>query len=74
MTADEFRAWRDRLKMSLSEAAYVLARGRSTICAYQAGTLAVPESVERLCGLLEADKRFLARLRRNFLRTHPRAK
>ena len=55
MTAGEFRAWRGRFRLTLDQAAYVLARGRSMVYAYESGAAEIPESVARLADCLAAN-------------------
>lgn len=55
MTADEFRAARDRLGWSIHRTARELGRHPSMICRYQAGEIAIPVIVKTLINMkLEA--------------------
>ncbi len=55
MTAGELRAWRGRFRLTQDQAAWVLARSRSMIYAYEAGTAEIPETVARLADCLAAN-------------------
>jgi predicted transcriptional regulator len=52
MTADEFRATRTRLGMSLTDMSEALGVSRSTVARYQSGDLAIPARVVKHLRLL----------------------
>ena len=56
MTADEFRAWRDRLGLSLVQAGAALGVTSRAVQFYQSGERPVPLTVEKLCMMLERAK------------------
>ncbi len=54
--AANFKAWRDGMSLSLTEAGKALGVSRRTITNYQNGSTPVPDSVKKLCALLKRDK------------------
>ena len=53
MTPQQFRAWRNRCRLSLTGAADALGIARSMVAAYQAGEYEVPRPVELACWAVE---------------------
>ena len=59
----EFRAWRDRMGLSLTGAAFALGKSRRTIASYQSGEYPVDGTVAKLCVELERREEQLWRRR-----------
>ena len=56
MTPTAFRAWRNRMGLSLTGAGLALGISRRMVAAYQSGEYPVPEKIARLCVYMLADK------------------
>ena len=54
--AADFKKWRDDMRLSLTTAGETLGVCRRTITNYQSGATPIPESVKKLCTLLQRDK------------------
>jgi transcriptional regulator with XRE-family HTH domain len=57
MTPEEFRAWRERMKLTPQEAADALGQTPRSVAYFEAGGRKVSKTVEKLCECLEKRRR-----------------
>lgn len=53
MTADEFKAWRKRMRVSLTQAAKIFGVNVRTVCRWQSGESRVPWTASEVARMLE---------------------